>query len=88
VALPEIADPGALASRIAAVAESNQVLRMKGFAAVAGKPMRLLMQAVGPRVTHQYDRPWQQAEPREGRLVVIGLKGIDRKAIAAALKAL
>src|SRR5207245_808201 len=37
VALPEIADPGSLAARIAVVAESNHVLRMKGFAAVAGK---------------------------------------------------
>ncbi len=27
------------------------MLRMKGFVAVAGKPMRLLVQAVGPRVT-------------------------------------
>jgi cobalamin biosynthesis protein CobW len=85
VTLPEIADPKALAARIAAVAEAAPVLRMKGFAAVAGKPMRLLMQAVGPRVTHQYDRPWQQSEPREGRLVVIGLKGIDRAAITQAL---
>src|SRR5438128_1377169 len=61
VALPEIADPGSLAERVAAVAEAAPVLRVKGFAAVAGKPMRLLMQAVGPRVTHQYDRPWRQA---------------------------
>jgi cobalamin biosynthesis protein CobW len=53
-------------------------LRVKGFAAVAGKPLRLLVQAVGPRVTHQYDRPWAASETRAGRLVVIGLKGLDR----------
>jgi cobalamin biosynthesis protein CobW len=47
--------------------------------------MRLLLQAVGSRVTHQYDRQWRRSEPREGRLVVIGLKGIDRAAIALAL---
>ena len=51
---------------------------MKGFAAVAGKPMRLLVQAVGPRVSHHYDRAWAAGEPRAGQLVVIGLKGLDR----------
>ena len=61
------------------------MLRVKGFAAVAGKPMRLLVQAVGARVTHQYDRPWAAAEARAGRLVVIGLKGLDRAAVARAL---
>jgi cobalamin biosynthesis protein CobW len=49
VALPEIADPASLAARVAGVAEAFDVLRMKGFAAVAGKPMRLLVQAVGSR---------------------------------------
>jgi cobalamin biosynthesis protein CobW len=61
------------------------VLRVKGFAAVAGKPMRLLIQAVGPRVSHYYDRPWRVAEPRQGSLVVIGLKGLDRHAVAKSL---
>ena len=36
---------------------------------------------------HYYDRPWRAGEPRDGRLVVIGLKGLDRAAIAAALGA-
>jgi cobalamin biosynthesis protein CobW len=44
------------------------------------------VQAVGPRVTHHYDRAWTTAEPRDGRLVVIGLKGLDREAVAAALR--
>ena len=57
VELREIGDPAAMASRIAAAAEAHDVLRMKGFLAVAGKPMRLLVQAVGPRVSHHYDRP-------------------------------
>ncbi len=85
VAIPELSDPAALAARIAAAAESFDVLRVKGFAAVAGKPMRLLVQAVGARVTHQYDRPWNATEAREGRLVVIGLKGLDRAAVARML---
>ena len=85
VALPEIADPVSLAARVAAAADQFDVLRVKGFAAVAQKPMRLLLQAVGARVSHQYDRPWGATEPREGRLVVIGLKGLDRAAVERTL---
>ncbi len=71
VPLREIADPSVLTARVAALADQFDVLRVKGFAAVANKPLRLLVQAVGARVTHQYDRPWAAAEVREGRLVVI-----------------
>jgi cobalamin biosynthesis protein CobW len=85
VPLSEIADPAAIAKRMADVAEAYSVLRMKGFLAVSGKPMRLLIQAVGPRVSHYYDRAWGAAEARNGNLVVIGLKGLDRAAIAKAL---
>jgi cobalamin biosynthesis protein CobW len=85
VPIPEIADPDSLSQRIVAAAQAHDVLRVKGFAAVAGKPLRLLVQAVGRRVTHQYDRPWTTSERRAGQLVVIGLKGIDRTAIERAL---
>ena len=85
VPLGEIADPSALTARVAALAEDFDVLRVKGFAAVTDKPLRLLVQAVGPRVAHQYDRPWAATEAREGRLVVIGLKGLDRAAVTRAL---
>jgi len=85
VPLPDIADPAALAARVAKVASAEGVLRIKGFASVPGKPMRLLVQAVGPRVAHHYDRPWAASEKRAGALVVIGLKGIDRGAITQAL---
>ena len=83
--IAEVADPVVLNARVSALAENFDVLRVKGFAAVAGKPLRLLVQAVGARVTHQYDRPWRAAEAREGRLVVIGLKGLDRAAVTRAL---
>jgi cobalamin biosynthesis protein CobW len=85
VPVPEITDPSFLAARVASLAENFDVLRVKGFAAVADKPLRLLVQAVGARVTHQYDRPWGAAQAREGRLVVIGLKGLDRAAVTRAL---
>jgi cobalamin biosynthesis protein CobW len=85
VKLPEIGEPAVMAKRIADVAEAHSVLRMKGFLAVTGKPMRLLVQAVGPRVSHYYDRAWGAGEARHGNLVVIGLKGLDRAAISKAL---
>jgi cobalamin biosynthesis protein CobW len=85
VPLKEVADPAALAARVTALAEEFDMLRVKGFAAVANKPLRLLIQAVGTRVTHQYDRPWVADEVREGKLVVIGLKGLDRAGVVHTL---
>lgn len=83
--LPEVSDPEALAKRVVAAAETTGALRIKGFAAIAGKPMRLLLQAVGSRVNYHYDRAWAPLEARETRLVVIGLKGLDRAAVTRAL---
>jgi len=83
--LPSIADPEALAARVTEAAEKQNVLRVKGFVHVAAKPMRLLVQAVGPRVNHYYDRAWTAQDDRRSRLVVIGLKGLDRAAIETIL---
>ena len=85
VELPATDDPAGLIARLAAAAEAHAVLRMKGFVAVAGKPMRLLIQGVGGRFRRDFDRPWAPGEPRRGQLVVIGEKGIDRAAITASL---
>ena len=86
VDLPVISDADAFLARLADVAGRHQVLRMKGFLDVAAKPMRLLVQGVGQRFRREFDRPWRQDEARRGRLVVIGEKGIDQGAIAAALQ--
>jgi len=71
---------------------THDVLRLKGFAAVPGKPMRLVVQAVGQRIETYYDRPWRADETKETRLVVIGLHdGLDaetRDAIAERIAAL
>src|SRR5262249_18709415 len=85
VEIGEIGNPSLIARRVAATAEAHNVLRMKGFMPVLGKPMRLLVQAVGARVSHYYDRPWGTSEARKGSLVVIGLKGLDRAAVAKSL---
>lgn len=85
VDVPEVATPDDLASRAKAIANAHDVLRVKGYAAIGGKPMRLLLQGVGERVDTRYERAWQPDEARVGRLVVIGQKGLDRDAIVRTL---
>ncbi len=87
IELPEITAPEALVLAVQRLAREQNILRVKGYAAVAGKPMRLLLQAVGERVRHQYDRPWGSTE-RATRLVVIAEHhDIDAAAIRAVLMA-
>ncbi len=81
------ADPQALVARLRAVTEAHDVLRIKGFVVVEGKPMRLLVQGVGNRFQHRFDRPWAADEAKQGRLVVIAEKGLDEAAVRAALAA-
>ncbi len=85
VPMTEMADRAAVRARIAGTLERHAILRLKGFLALAGSPSRLVVQAVGPRIETYFDRPWASGERRAGALVVIGLTGLDRPAIAAAL---
>ena len=81
----EITDANAFAEQVADVIRANNILRLKGFVAVKGKPMRLTLQAVGPRVDTYFDQPFGSAL-RETRLVVIGEAGLDHAKITAALQ--
>lgn len=83
--LTELEDPILLVDRLRQAIIAHDVLRVKGFAAIRGKPMRLVVQGVGNRVQHYYDRPWASGTARAGQLVVIGRKGLDRGAITTAL---
>ncbi|NJM82638.1 MAG: cobalamin biosynthesis protein CobW [Tabrizicola sp.] len=84
--LPEITDPAVLADAIGTLARDHRILRVKGHVAVAGKPLRLLVQAVGSRVRTQFDRPW--SGQRLSQLVVIAERGdIDPAAIRRVLGA-
>ena len=49
--------------------------------------MRLLVQGVGERVRHYYDREWREGEDRRSRLVVIGETGLDEPRIREVLRA-
>jgi cobalamin biosynthesis protein CobW len=64
------------------VIAAHDILRLKGFVDVPGKPMRLVVQAVGIRVDSYFDRAWAPEELRATRLVVIGLKGLEQAAIS------
>ncbi|AWM25385.1 CobW [Sinorhizobium fredii USDA 205] len=88
VELGAIADPALFVDRLKAVIAEHDVLRLKGFADVPGKPMRLLIQAVGSRIDQYYDRAWAPGEARGTRLVVIGLHDMDETAVRAAISAL
>jgi len=75
--VPPIAEPDRFEARLKAATARFPILRMKGFLAVDGKPMRLLLQGVGDRLTRHFDRPWRPDEARSGRLVIIGLSQPD-----------
>ena len=85
VTLGEITDPKAFSDQVSTIIGAHDILRLKGFAAVSGKPMRLTLQAVGPRVETYFDQPFGDTA-RATRLVVIGQAGLDQAAIYAALK--
>ncbi len=61
------------------------IYRCKGFAALPGKPMRQVLQAVGQRLESHFDRLWQMDEDRATALVFIG-KGISEATLTDALK--
>lgn len=85
VEIPEQADPAPLLQRLEAATREHDVLRIKGFVPVTGRPLRLLVQGVGARFQQHYDRPWRADEAREGRLVIIGQKGLDAARIKDAI---
>ncbi|RJS95121.1 cobalamin biosynthesis protein CobW [Salinisphaera sp. Q1T1-3] len=48
------------------------IYRVKGFVADGDKPMRQVVQGVGERISHYFDRLWTSDEQRQTRLVFIG----------------
>ncbi len=80
--LPELEDVQILHNKIVTIAELYDVLRVKGFIRISGKPLRYLVQAVGRRVSGHFDaRPSAGA----GNIVIIGCKGLDKQAIIEVL---
>ena len=72
VVRPPVLERAALLRGLEAVVREHEVYRAKGFAAVQGKPMRLVVQGVGRRFDSYFDRPWQSGESPATELVFIG----------------
>lgn len=56
--------------------QEEEIYRIKGFVNIPNKPMRMVLQGVGDRFDYYFDRPWQDGEVRQTKLVVIG-RNID-----------
>jgi len=75
--LPQ-ADEALLLDALTQLVVQHGILRVKGFAAIPNKPMRLLIQGVGTRFDKHFDRAWGADEARITRL---GLTGQDLDAV-------
>ncbi len=84
VELPEVEEAQLLAA-LNGLVERHGVLRIKGFAAIPGKPMRLLIQGVGKRFDKHFDRAWRSDETRSSHLVIIGQE-LDEAVISNELR--
>ncbi len=76
----------ALITKLEAAIASHNILRAKGFIAIKGKDMRLVVQAVGNRIQHYFDRDWAAGEEQVSRLVIIGEHGLNEAAIIKELQ--
>ncbi|MBF2098730.1 MAG: cobalamin biosynthesis protein CobW [Gloeomargaritaceae cyanobacterium C42_A2020_066] len=90
MAVPVVLDqafelPG-LTTALRQILEAWDILRVKGFVAVPHKPLRLVVQGVGQRLTTHFDRPWHPQESRQTRLVFIG-RQLDAARITQGLQA-
>ncbi|WP_340313906.1 cobalamin biosynthesis protein CobW [Rhizorhabdus argentea] len=83
----EVDDVAPLLAAMSEQIAAHDILRIKGMIAIRDKPARLVIQAVGPRIQHYFDRAWTAQEARQSQLVVIGQKGLRQPAIEAALLA-
>ncbi|WP_206093178.1 GTP-binding protein, partial [Pseudomonas viridiflava] len=85
IKLPQ-ADEAVLLKALTQLVVQHGILRVKGFAAIPGKPMRLLIQGVGTRFDKHFDRAWRTDEERLTNLVLIGQE-LDAAALEAQLNA-
>ena len=78
-------DGDQLLKQLEAVIEAQNIYRAKGFVALADKPMRQVLQAVGSRIDQYFDRLWRTDETPRTEIVIIG-KQLDIEQIKVALK--
>ncbi|MCK5918565.1 MAG: cobalamin biosynthesis protein CobW [Cocleimonas sp.] len=80
-----LVDSEKLLQQLEAVIDAQNIYRAKGFVALKDKPMRQVVQAVGSRIEHYFDRLWQVDEIARTEIVIIG-KQLDIEQIKIALK--
>jgi cobalamin biosynthesis protein CobW len=80
--MPVVSSVAAIEAQLASIAAQHGVLRAKGRLTVTDKALPLVVQAVGRRVDSYFARDNEQLV---GRLVVIGMAGLDANRIAAQL---
>jgi cobalamin biosynthesis protein CobW len=85
ISLPQ-ADEALLLDALTQAVVQHGILRVKGFAAIPGKPMRLLVQGVGTRFDKHFDRAWKADEERLTHLVLIGQE-LDAGVLESQLRA-
>ncbi len=80
----DVADRERLLAALRGMVERHEIYRVKGFVALPGAAMRLVVQGVGGRFDSYFDRPWRADEARASRLVLIG-SGLDTAVLQAEL---
>jgi cobalamin biosynthesis protein CobW len=78
--LDQAFEPKALTTKLKQLVQDREIYRIKGFVNVPNKPMRMVVQGVGDRFEHFFDRPWKATERRQTRLVLIG-RALDQSQI-------
>ncbi|MBY4732685.1 cobalamin biosynthesis protein CobW [Cupriavidus pauculus] len=74
-----------LIAALQALVAQHTIYRVKGFAELPGKPMRLVLHGVGQRFDSYFDRAWRADEARGTRVVLIG-QDLDGALLQAALE--
>ena len=81
----QVAERAPLLSALARLVQDHEIYRVKGFVALPGAAMRLVVQGVGQRFDSYFDRAWRADEVRATRLVLIG-DHLDAKNLQAELQ--
>ena len=81
----QVAERALLLSALARLVQDHEIYRVKGFVALPGAAMRLVVQGVGQRFDSYFDRAWRSDEVRATRLVLIG-DHLDAKKLQAELQ--
>ena len=68
----QVTDRAALLSALASLVQRHEIYRIKGFVALPGLAMRLVVQGVGQRFDSYFDRAWRADDVRATQLVLIG----------------